>query len=64
MNIASVLQGLATFFWLMVVGIIVLAVVRASRAKPIKGAVWLVVTTVVFSVVLDHRECRAGVSAS
>jgi regulator of protease activity HflC (stomatin/prohibitin superfamily) len=52
MNIAGVLQGLATFFWLIVVGIIVLAVVRASRAKPIKGAVWLVVTTVVLSVVL------------
>jgi regulator of protease activity HflC (stomatin/prohibitin superfamily) len=52
MNIASVLQGLATFSWLLVAGIIVLAVVRASRAKPLKGAVSLVIGAVVFSVAL------------
>jgi regulator of protease activity HflC (stomatin/prohibitin superfamily) len=52
MNIASVLQGLATFSWVLVVGIIVLAVVRASRAKPLKGAVTLVIGTVVFSLAL------------
>jgi regulator of protease activity HflC (stomatin/prohibitin superfamily) len=52
MNIASVLQGLATFSWLLVIGIIVLAVVRASRAKPLKGAVSLVIGAVVFSVAL------------
>ena len=52
MNIASVLQGLATFSWLLVVGIIVLAVVRASRAKPLKGAVWMVIGTAIFSLVL------------
>ena len=52
MNIASVLQGLATFSWLIVVGIIVLAVVRASRAKPLKNAVTLVILAVVFSTVL------------
>jgi regulator of protease activity HflC (stomatin/prohibitin superfamily) len=52
MNIASVLQGLATFSWLVVVGIIVLAVIRASRARPLKGAVSLVIGTVVFAVVL------------
>ena len=52
MNIASVLQGLATFSWLVVVGIVVLAVVRASRGKPLKGAVSMVIGTVVFSVLL------------
>jgi len=52
MNIASVLQGLATFSWLLVVGIIVLAVTRASRAKPLKGATGLVIVAVVFSLVL------------
>jgi regulator of protease activity HflC (stomatin/prohibitin superfamily) len=52
MNIASVLQGLATFSWLLVVGIIALAVVRASRARPLKGAAGLVIGTVVFSLVL------------
>jgi regulator of protease activity HflC (stomatin/prohibitin superfamily) len=47
-----VLQGLATFSWLIVVGIIILAVVRASRARPLKGAVSLVIGTVVFALVL------------
>jgi len=52
MNIASVLQGLATFSWVLVVGIIILAVVRASRARPLKGAVSLVIGAVIFSLVL------------
>jgi regulator of protease activity HflC (stomatin/prohibitin superfamily) len=52
MNIASVLQGLATFSWLIVVGIIVLAVIRASRARPLKGALSLVIGTVIFALVL------------
>ncbi|MFH1524446.1 MAG: SPFH domain-containing protein, partial [Chloroflexota bacterium] len=52
MNIASLLQGLATFSWLLVVGIIVLAVVRAGRAKPLKGAVSMVIGAVVFSLAL------------
>ena len=63
MNIASVLQGLATFSWLLVVGIIVLAVFRASRAKPLKGAVGLVIGAVVFSLCADDRQCRVGVPA-
>jgi regulator of protease activity HflC (stomatin/prohibitin superfamily) len=52
MNIAGVLKGLASFSWLLVVGIIVLAVYRASRAKPLKGAVWIVLGTVIFSLLL------------
>ncbi len=52
MNIAGVLKGLASFSWLLVVGIIVLAVYRASRAKPLKGAVWMVLGTVIFSLLL------------
>jgi regulator of protease activity HflC (stomatin/prohibitin superfamily) len=52
MNIASVLQGLATFSWLIVVGIIILAVVRASRAKPLKRAVSMVIGAVIFSLLL------------
>jgi regulator of protease activity HflC (stomatin/prohibitin superfamily) len=46
------LQGLATLSWLLVVGVIVLAVVRASRAKPLKGAVSIVIGTVIFSLAL------------
>ena len=52
MNIASVLQGIASFSWLVVVGIIVLAVVRASRAKPLKRAVSLVIGTAIFALAL------------
>ncbi|PIZ25928.1 MAG: hypothetical protein COY47_03270, partial [Chloroflexi bacterium CG_4_10_14_0_8_um_filter_57_5] len=52
MNIASALQGLATLSWLLVVGVIALAVVRAARAKPMKGAVSITIGTIVFSLVL------------
>jgi regulator of protease activity HflC (stomatin/prohibitin superfamily) len=52
MNIASALKGVATLSWLLVVGIIVLAVFRASRAKPLKGAVGMVIGVVVFSLLL------------
>lgn len=52
MNIASVLQGLSTFSWLVVVGIVVLAVVRASRSRPLKGAVSIVIGTAVFALLL------------
>jgi len=52
MNIASALQGLATLSWLLVVGVIVLAVVRATRAKPLKGAVSITIGMIVFSLIL------------
>lgn len=52
MNIASVLQGLATFAWLVLVGIVILAVVRASRGRPLKGSVTLIVGLIIFAVVL------------
>jgi len=52
MNIASVLQGLAGFSWLLVIGVIALAVIRASRAKPLKGAVWITIGTLIFSLAL------------
>lgn len=52
MNIASVLQGLATFSWIILIGIIVLAVLRASRGRPLKRAVGLVIGTVIFALLL------------
>ncbi|MDI6770477.1 MAG: prohibitin family protein [Anaerolineales bacterium] len=52
MNIASVLQGLASFSWLLVIGVIGLAVARAARAKPLKGASPIIIGTIVFSLVL------------
>ena len=52
MNIASLLQGVATFSWLLVVGLVVLAVVRASRARPLKGAVTFIIGAIVIAVLL------------
>lgn len=52
MNIASLLQGLASFSWLLVVGVIGLAVVRAARAKPLKGASPIIIGTILFSLAL------------
>ncbi len=52
MNIASALKGLASISWILVVGIIALAIFRASRAKPLKGAVWMVLGAVIFSLLL------------
>ena len=52
MNIASLLQGVATFSWLLVVGLVVLAVVRASRARPLKGAVTFIIGALVLAILL------------
>jgi regulator of protease activity HflC (stomatin/prohibitin superfamily) len=50
MNLANFIQGLATVVWLVTVGVIVLAVVRASRGRPIKRAASIVIGLVVFAV--------------
>jgi regulator of protease activity HflC (stomatin/prohibitin superfamily) len=52
MNLAGIVQAIATIMWLLTVGIIVLAVVRASRARPVKNAVTLVIVSVVLSTML------------
>lgn len=52
MNLASVVQAIATLSWLLTAGIIVLAVVRASRARPVKNAVSLVIGSVVIATIL------------
>ncbi len=52
MNIASLLQGLATLTWFIVVGVIILAVVRASRNRPLRNAASTVIITVVVAVLL------------
>jgi hypothetical protein len=41
MNLASVVQAIATFSWLITIGAIVLVVVRASRARPVKNSIAL-----------------------
>jgi len=52
MNFATIIQGIATFSWLIAIGAIALIVVRASRNKEVKGLVSVVVGTIVFSLVL------------
>lgn len=50
MNIAVALKGFATFSWLLVVGVIAIAVVRASKARPIKGATTMVIVLIILAV--------------
>jgi regulator of protease activity HflC (stomatin/prohibitin superfamily) len=52
MNIAAVLQGLATFAWVVFLGFIVLAIFRASRAKPIKGSTSIIIVIGVLSLIV------------
>jgi regulator of protease activity HflC (stomatin/prohibitin superfamily) len=53
MNIAIALQGLATFSWLLVVGVVVLAVIRTSRGRPLKGAVSIVIMVLIVALILS-----------
>jgi regulator of protease activity HflC (stomatin/prohibitin superfamily) len=53
MDIASVVKGMATLSWLLVIGVIVLVVTRAARARPVKNATVLVSVLVAFAIVLS-----------
>ena len=52
MNFASALQSVSVIVWLVFVGIIALAVVRASRGRPLKGAVTMVIGVAILAIVL------------
>ena len=52
MDIAILLQGLATVTWAAALGIIVLAVMRNARGRPIKAAAGMVIGIVVAAVLL------------
>jgi regulator of protease activity HflC (stomatin/prohibitin superfamily) len=52
MNISTLLQGLASFAWIGVVGVLVLIFVRASRNQPAKGLTSLVVILLITALVL------------
>jgi regulator of protease activity HflC (stomatin/prohibitin superfamily) len=52
MNISTLLQGLASFAWIGVVGVLVLIFVRASRNQPAKGLTSLVVVLLVAAVLM------------
>ena len=53
MNVASFVQILASFSWLLFLGIIVLAVVRASRRQPIRGVTTVIIVIGVLALVLS-----------
>jgi len=52
MNFASVLQGIVALLWLAVVGLIILAVIRASRRQTVRGLSTAVLVTAVAAVIL------------
>jgi prohibitin 2 len=52
MNIATVLRALSSLSWVVALGVIVLAVVRASRGRSFKAATGLVIGAIVLALVL------------
>lgn len=52
MNISSVLQGAVALLWLMVVGLIVMAVMRASRGQKVKGLTAGIVIAIILAGVI------------
>ena len=52
MNVAEVFRGVATLSWVVAFIIVVLAVVRATRGKPLKGATGIVIGVVVLALLL------------
>ena len=52
MNIASLLQAVAGFAWIGVIGVFVLIIVRVSRRQPTKGLSGLIIGLVVVAILL------------
>jgi regulator of protease activity HflC (stomatin/prohibitin superfamily) len=52
MNIATVLRALSSISWVVALGVIVLAVVRASRGRSVKAATGFVIGAIVAALVL------------
>jgi regulator of protease activity HflC (stomatin/prohibitin superfamily) len=52
MNIAIVIRALSTISWLLVVGLVILAVARAAQGRRLKSAPAMVIVTLLFAIVL------------
>ena len=52
MNISSLLQGIASFAWIGLFGVIVAIFIRASRNQPTKGLNTVVIVLLVAAIVL------------
>lgn len=51
MNVAVVLSGVATVAWLVAIGVIGLAVFRATRGQPFKAAGWIIFAAVAIALI-------------
>jgi regulator of protease activity HflC (stomatin/prohibitin superfamily) len=52
-NIANLLQGISGLSWLALMGVIILAVVRAARNRPLKGAGRILLVITILAVLLS-----------
>ncbi len=52
MNIASVIGGIAGLSWLLVIGIIVVSVLRASRGRPFRGTTSVIIGAIILALLL------------
>ena len=52
MNVTFALDALASLLWLITIGLIALAIVRASRARPVKGLTVSIIATAITAVLL------------
>jgi regulator of protease activity HflC (stomatin/prohibitin superfamily) len=53
MNIANMIGAIASFAWLIVVGVVVFIVVQASRDRPVKSGGLIVVVAVALAIILS-----------
>ncbi len=52
MNIVDILQAGAVLLWLLIVGLIIVAITRASRGRSTKGMTWVILGTLVVAILL------------
>lgn len=53
MNVTTVLDTLVVFLWLLFAGLVVLAVIRASRARPVKGISLAILVTGLSAMIIS-----------
>lgn len=53
MNIAVVVNAFASLSWLLVIGVVVVTVVRATRGRPLKGATTMITLVVALAIVMN-----------
>jgi regulator of protease activity HflC (stomatin/prohibitin superfamily) len=56
MNIATLVGGIATLFWLIVIGLVGLVVSRAARGKPIRGGATIIIIAAILAIVFSSAS--------